>query len=321
MRALAAAVLTAVLAQGPTPEVRPRCVPDADTSSWIAEAFAGWDRVRRDALGLGDASPPWVVFFDATCTFQVRPGEASVDGAPHAGQVGLPDGKTIPATLTTFAATYGADERPFMVMALPEIWRREPRHQSDPNLDLLIRSVFVHEMTHTRQAQSTGLWLKSLEERQQLPEDLSDDIVQQRFADRPGFTESYERERDLLFAAAEAVDRGERRALAKQAVDAMRARRARYFNGADAIYADLEDLFLNMEGVANWAAFRLAGEELGSRAEAVSFIRRGGRFWSQDEGLALFLALDALTPSWQPQLFGATPVPIIDLLGKAASSN
>ncbi len=242
-----------------------------------------------------------------------------MEGAAHDGQVTLPDGKTIPAALVTFAATYGVDERPFMVMALPGIWRREPRHQSDPNLDLLIRSVFVHEMTHTRQAQSTGLWLKSLEERQQLPEDLTDDIVQQRFADRPGFTESYERERDLLFAAAEAAGPGERRALAKQAVEAMRLRRARYFAGPDAIYADLEDLFLNMEGVANWTAFRLAGDELGSRTEAVSFIRRGGRFWSQDEGLALFLALDALMPAWQSQLFGAAPVSVIDLLEKAAS--
>lgn len=64
-----------------------------------------------------------------------------MEGASHGGQVTLPDGRTIPAALTTFAATYGADDSPLMVMALPAIWRRQARHQSDPDLDLLIRSV------------------------------------------------------------------------------------------------------------------------------------------------------------------------------------
>ncbi len=96
-------------------------------------------------------------------------------------------------------------------------------------------------MTHTRQARRTGR-LGSLEERQPLPEDLSDDIVQQRFADRTGFTESYERERDLLFAAAAAADPGERRARAKLAVDAMRGRRGRYFHRSEAIDASVIEL-------------------------------------------------------------------------------
>ena len=79
----------------------------------------------------------------------------------------------------------------------------------------------------------------------------------------------------------------------------MKTRRAKYFVGADAVYADLEDLFLNMEGVANWAGYRLASRESASLPDAVAFMRRGGKHWSQDEGLALFLVIDAAVPAWQ----------------------
>jgi hypothetical protein len=223
----------------------------------------------------------------------------------------------IDAKVTSFAGTYGADDQPYMVMALPDIWRGDPRQASEPQLDRLTRIVFVHEMTHTLQAHSTGVWLTNLEARYKLPPDLTDDIIQERFAATPGFREAYEAERDLLYRAAGESDPAARRRLLSEALDAMKTRRARYFAGADAVYADLEDLFLNMEGVANWAGYRLASRDSASLADAVTFMRRGGKRWSQDEGLALFLVIDAAVPEWQPQVFGRAPVSVMDLLSKA----
>ncbi|MBK6722924.1 MAG: hypothetical protein IPG58_06465 [Acidobacteria bacterium] len=43
-----------------------------------------------------------------------------------------------------------------------------------------------------------------------------------------------------------------------------------------------------MEGVANWAAYRAAIAD-GMTAETASrLIRRSGKYWSQEEGIAIF---------------------------------
>ena len=292
------------------------CVSRPDTAGWIEHALNGWRIVRRDALHLHTEAKPSIILFDGSCVWSGTVSEP-FSGAPHDGRMTLPDGTVIDATLTSFAGTYGADDRPFMVMALPEIWRRDPRHAKTPDLDRLIRSVFVHEMTHTEQAHSTGVWLRSVEARYKLPADLSDDIIQDRFSSTPWFREAYEAERDLLYEAAAERDAGRRRMLAARALDAMEARRSRYFAGADAIYAELEDLFLNMEGAGNWAAYRLAAGEMQAPGAAVDFIRGGRRRWSQDEGLALFLVIDAMLPDWQSRAFASTPASVVDLLRQA----
>jgi hypothetical protein len=36
---------------------------------------------------------------------------------------------------------------------------------------------------------------------------------------------------------------------------------------------------------------------------ALPGMRRGGRHWSQDEGLAIFLLIDRLVPGWQARVF------------------
>ena len=38
-------------------------------------------------------------------------------------------------------------------------------------------------------------------------------------------------------------------------------------------------------------------------ADALRGVRRNGRWWSQDEGLALMLVVDRLLPGWQQRAF------------------
>jgi hypothetical protein len=178
--------------------------------------------------------------------------------------------------------------------------------------------VLVHEMTHTRQAHALGAREGAIAAAQGLGDDFDDDIVQDRFAERPGFRTAYERERDLLYAAVHAPDAATRRKVAGQALAAWRERRASFFQGKDAFYAELEDLFLDLEGTANWAAYRVARAELGSDAKAEAAIRRSGRRWSQDEGLAIFLLLDAAVPNWRERVFSAEPPSLDTLLAEAA---
>jgi len=77
-----------------------------------------------------------------------------------------------------------------------------------------------------------------------------------------------------------------------------------------------------MEGVAEWAGYSrlIHPQGLGIAPEvALPGMRRGGRQWSQDEGLAIFLVVDRLVPDWQARAFAAEPATAMELLALAAA--
>jgi len=272
--------------------------------AFLAEAVKTWDVVRAEDLRLAPAPLPSFVVFDEHCVW--RDGA----GAEHQGTIALPGGNEAPARALAFASSDAG--KAFLVLALPSVWRADERHRDDPKLDLLVRSVFVHEMTHTRQADSLGARLTELETEHKI-ENLNDDLIQQRFASRDGFTAAFTKERDLLYDVANEKNAKRRLALAKEASRAIEQRRARFFIGDDAYFAELEEIFLGMEGVANWAGFRAAMRAGLTRDEAVTLMQGSRKWFSQDEGLALFLAIDALTPGWQQRVFRDKPEPAFHL--------
>jgi hypothetical protein len=180
-----------------------------------------------------------------------------------------------------------------------------------------LQGAFSHEMTHTRLLVPINRRVRELARQHDLVYPINDDVVQAQFQKVRGFEAAINRERDALYRAAAEPDPVRRRALAITALDLVRARRARYFTGSTAAYADLEDLFLTMEGVGQWTAYQVARMRPGgSDAEALRLVRDNRKYWSQDEGLALFLLVDALVPGWQPQIFTAPmPASPIELLG------
>ena len=116
------------------------------------------------------------------------------------------------------------------------------------------------------------------------------------------------------------TDPGKRREFAARALAMVRERHARYFTGPTAAYAELESLFLTMEGVGQWAAYRLARMNAGGNdAEALRLVRDNKRYWSQDQGLALFLLVDALVPNWQARVFAPAPASPFALLEEAVA--
>ena len=87
----------------------------------------------------------------------------------------------------------------------------------------------------------------------------------------------------------------------------MRERQARWFTGDDALYAEADDVFLTLEGTGNWSAWAWLTDPRGgnlSREDAIAFVRGGSGHWSQDEGLAIMLAVDRLLPRWPSLAFG-----------------
>jgi hypothetical protein len=200
-------------------------------------------------------------------------------------------------------------------MALPSIWQTQGV-SSDIGLEKMLFAVFVHEMAHTHQLAVYGPKLDELTVRWSLPEDLDDDAVQERFADEHEFAASVNRERELLYAALKG-DEEEARSRAREALKLIEARRSCWYVGADERYAELEDVFLTLEGVGNFAgyAWLVHGEGGATSPEAaIAGMRRGGRRWSQDEGMAVFLVLERLNPHWSGAAFGAAPKSALQLL-------
>jgi hypothetical protein len=256
-----------------------------------------------------------MLFFDQRCTW-TRDG-SSLTGTTHGGTLTLPDGGKAPVRLMSFAGSFGPAEQPFLVMAMPAIWAAE--RQDVSSLPLLMRAVFAHEMAHTVHTKGIGQWFADIEKRTRIPDDLDDDIIQTRFEKNAEFARMFGQERDQLYVAANERDAARQRAAVAQAVALMRARRARFFVGGDAPMAMFEDLFLSMEGLGNWTAYRVARRAGLSSDEAQAFIRRGRSRWSQDEGLAAFLIIDALVPDWRTGVLSGRPLSVLDLLDAASA--
>ncbi|HSC26628.1 MAG TPA: hypothetical protein VLD67_05105 [Vicinamibacterales bacterium] len=305
---------------------------------WIQRALDGWDLVRRDYLKLDPAPLPWIVLFDASCIWHVAPtdprvltgaeqigtaltfadGPVDVRALPHDGTVLLPSRYEIPVDVKASTALYRGGRATFLAMSMPALWRASRAHGRNPHLDDYLQGVFVHELTHTRHLVPLNRRLRRLAEDADLLLPVNDDVVQGHFRKEPGFSRAMETERDMYFRAAAEPDPGKRLQLASAALSLRRERHARYFSGANSAFADIETVFLTLEGTGQWSAYKLTvarGPYDG--AAALKLVRDNRRFWSQDVGLGVFLLLNTLVPDWQAKVFAAEPASPFDLLEAA----
>ena len=304
------------------PTTHAACELGTADSAWTAIALDGWRRQSSRGLHAPPIRFPTLVLFDSLCSHTLRPtmrpaGDVAFVGAgqpfalrsvAHSDTIRLPNGESQPATLLSFASRMRNGDM-FFVMSLPSIWRASGRS------DTLATAVFMHEFTHT-QSPALGSRIDVLI-RRGLPESIDDDVIQKRFDSLPAFRRAYEQERDLLYEAVRAPTRELAVRTARRALGAIDARRARFFRGPNALYGEAEDVFLSMEGTGQLTAYLWLTDPQGgamSADAALPFIRRGGRRWSQDEGLALLLILSRLSPEAPREMFGTSARTVLPLL-------
>ena len=307
--------------------------------AWLQRALDGWDRLSRQFLRIDPSPLPWIVLFDASCVWHLSPGASpdpdalsvtttlSFGGSPvpvrarsHKGTVLLPSGTPIAVEMKASTSLYRNGHDAFFVMAMPSVW--QTKEVSAPTRAEYLQGVFSHEMTHTRLLVAINRRVRELARRNDLVYPINDDVIQAEFRKTPGFEAAFTRERDQFYRAALAPDPGKRRDIAAKALEMVKHRHARFFTGPTAAYAELESLFLTMEGVGQWAAYWLAQTGAGGNdAEALRLVRDNKKYWSQDEGLALFLLIDAIAPDWQPRVFSAAPASPFALLEEAIAAS
>jgi hypothetical protein len=327
---------SAIGSQAPPVDPVPCTFPAAEIS-WLQRALDGWEQVSRQFLRLDPSPLPWIVLFDAACVWHLSP-DASVnpDTVPapdtlsfagrsvpvrtrqHKGTVLLPTGAPIVVEMKASTSLYRNGRGAFFVMAMPSVW--QTKDVSAPTRAEYLHGVFSHEMTHTRLLVDINRRVRELARKNDLVYPINDDVIQAEFRRTPGFEAAFNREREQFYRAALETDPAKRLDFAAKALEMVRQRQARYFTGPTAAYAELESLFLTMEGVGQWAAYRLAQTRAGGNdAEALRLVRDNKRYWSQDEGLALFLLIDAMVPGWQPRVFAPTPASPFALLEEAVA--
>jgi hypothetical protein len=145
-------------------------------------------------------------------------------------------------------------------------------------------------------------------------------VVQRHFEQDSVYVAAYMAERDLLYRAASSGTIDESRTLAQQALDMMRSRHARWFTGDKAVFATLDDTFLSLEGSAQWTAVAWLAHPKGGGLEHDKTVAKmlGKRhWWSQDEGLGLFLVVNRLWLDWPASVFGDHSPGATELLERA----
>ncbi len=322
---IAALLLSAALTAA-SPAAASPCRFVGEPRTWTEQALSAWDTLDHRRLRISRPVTPVITLFDARCAYTLTPDpdgdiqagsrRYSALGAPHDGRISLPDGATVPAQRLAFASPT-SDGGMFFIMALPSLWRADRTEPRDG--DRLSMVVFMHEFAHTQQAAGLGARVDDLLARG-LPEDSDDDVVQDRFGDRPGYRPAYEVERDLFYRAASIADVSDVRTALAAAFRQMAERRARWFTGGDAMYGEADDVFLTLEGTGNWAAWMWLTDPQGGGLlpdAATAFVRGGGGHWSQDEGLGLMLALDRLMPDWPEQAFASPAATGDQLIARA----
>lgn len=317
----------ATTATSPPAAAAPACIVSAEDRAWIDASLAAWRFSASEITGVATTNAFDAVFFDDDCALASANAFTAANAAdivwtatPHAGEVTLPDGQAMPAGVTSFASAEG--DHLFFVMSTPSVWRAAGVSNDALGLETMMTGVMLHETAHVVQFHSYGPQIAAIVAASNLPgDDINDDMVQHHFGDNAEFAASIERETELLFQITNTRDNAEARRLAREARELMRARRARWYTGADAYLAAAEDTWLTLEGSGQWLAYQWIVHPSGGGAEreaAMANFARRGRWWSQKEGISLAFAVDRLAGfDWKREAFGGGTRTLTEMLDAA----
>ncbi len=300
------------------------------TQNW----FAAWELVSKDIYKIEKVRPVEFVFFDdqyvySTSNVTIKNGPA-VKGcnlinlklkwrkALHHDSLTLPDKSVVPVSIMSFAAAlHRGRSKSFFIMPLPSFWEQAGVKSKELGLMHLITGVFIHEFSHSQQMQNFGKTVSAYEHQYEFGTDFSDDIVQHVFGKDSSYLELYKTENNHFYHAVKngMLNNNELR----QGWTIMKQRQRVYFKDKYQQMDQVENLFLTMEGLGQYSMFLWLIHPAGGnikRELAIDGVRRGGRWWSQDEGFALFLILEQLSApaNWAGTMFGTKAGSVVELI-------
>jgi hypothetical protein len=308
-------------------------------TAWLNNWLAAWELVSNKILALPADTIPDMLFFDenfvyTTSTISAPNGQPFIGPslfgkkiawrkAPHKGTITLPDSSEVPVGVMSFAAP--GKQKVFFVMGAPSFWQKAGVQSKELGLDKMLTGVFLHEFAHTRQINGFGKQMDSFEHHKFTDVELNDDIVQNYFKKDSVYEKLFRQEAAKFYEAAAAKDKSTAKILLREALDMLKSRQSAYFINDKSVLTPLDDIFLSMEGVGQYVAVAWLVHPKGGNlplATAMTGFRRNGKNWSQEEGLATFLALTNIAKiNWAEDVFGPNPKTIVTLIENALSEN
>ena len=324
-------ITTTVIGQPKSNEIERDSAFYSATSKW----FNAWKLVSKDMYQIHKMQPVDFIFFDdkyvySTSTITIQSG-TPVKGcnlmnlsfkwrkAIHNDSILLPDKSIVPVGLMSFAAEIpNENNKSFFVMPLPRYWQMNGTTSKELGLDNLVTGVFIHEFSHAQQMQNFGKQMTIFEKQHDFGVEFSDDIVQHIFSKDSSYLTLYNAEVKRFYQSLQSIPIDT--ILIKDALQLMTQRQTEFFEGEFTGLKEIDNFFLTMEGLGQYSMYLWLSNAKGANIEksaAIKGVRRGGRWWSQDEGFALFLILDKLTKpeTWAKDMFGYKTENVIDLIG------
>jgi hypothetical protein len=309
--ALIACFSGVAIAQTLGKDALPTCQMQAADKAWLDRTVTAWRHAAsrygafnvpanaRAIIGSADC-----VLISDTALFTDKPVTwIAVDGK---GRIPIIEDFAMP--LSPVSQAIQVNGNPYFVMSAPSVWQQANISGGKIGLENLMTAVFIHETAHILQQKSYFGPMDVIAKKNALPNDFNDDSIQDRFKANKAYSASMNREIELLFAAAKAPSDAKARQLARKMLSLVKARRKTYFKGKDAYLADVEDIFLTLEGSGQWLGYQwLIDPEGGKQTESDALARfsKSADFWSQNQGLALFLVINRLDKgAWKKIAFG-----------------
>jgi hypothetical protein len=313
------------------------------TLSSVQHWFEAWELISTDVYGLDTLEPVDFLFFDETNMYttskEAGKGGISVNGPAffgrectwlkrkQHGKISLPDGQEIPIGLLSFAMPLPSGEaHSLFIMPLPAYWKMQGIESKELGIDHLLTGVFLHEFSHSQQMQFFGKRMSEFEAIYTDTLEFTDNLIQEYFEHDTGYTNLFRKEISSFYFAATSQNKKALQANTHHALQALQKRQAKYFTGPKQSLIDIDNFFLTMEGVGQYSMYAWLIHSKGANIKkdlALRGVRRGGRYWSQDEGLGIMLLLSEwYTPKqWATWMFGKHAYSAISLLEEKMKSD
>ncbi len=316
------------------PQSKGKVITNNIKLTWLENWFSAWELMSEEVLKLPKSTAPTMLFYDDKYVYTTSevsaPNGELFDGPKLLGEklswkrelhndtITIPDGQRIPIQLMTFAApSEEKNVEAFFVMAAPIFWKEVGIESKEVGLDKLLTGVFLHEFAHTRQMNGIGSKITDFENNHTFKFEISDDIIQDYFSNDSLYVAAYNNEIDFLYAASNAKTKNRLHSLANEGLNLLKGRQSKYLLPEKKALVGMDNIFLTMEGLGQFMIVSWLTNPKGGNIPydiAVKATRRDKKWWSQDEGLALFLILNKLTtPDWK-MMFSKHPIDIIKLL-------
>ncbi|MGU3373885.1 hypothetical protein [Chryseobacterium sp. M5A1_1a] len=306
---------------------------DREFDNVISRWFSAWSLVYKDIYKIDTLQPVEFVFFDDTYVYSTSsvtiPKGESIKGHNllnlklswkkmlHHNILTLPDKTSVPIGVMSFASEIPTSKKSFFVMPLPSFWKKSGIESKELGLDNLTTGVFIHEFSHSQQMQSFGKNITQYEKQNSFGVPFNDDMVQAIFSDNKAYVDLYHSEVASLYNSVKNKELDTEQL--SKGLSLISERQANYFKDQYKGLKEIDDLFLTMEGMGQYSMYIWLIHPKGGRIDksiAQDGVRRNKKWWSQDEGLALFLVLERLKApeSWAKNMFGSKAITVIELI-------